>query len=52
MWLTEHGIGENPLGNLILEESLALKDGYLKVPDGPGLGITINEKALLKYRVL
>ena len=52
MWLTEHGIGENPLGNLILEEPLALKDGYLKVPDGPGLGITINEKALLKYRVL
>ena len=25
-------------------------NGYLSVPEGPGLGIELNEKALLKYK--
>ncbi len=31
------------------EETLPIiKKGYIKVPDGPGLGITLNEEALKK----
>jgi len=51
MWFTEQGIGENPLGNPIIEEPLEIKDGYLEVPNKPGLGITIDEEALLEYKI-
>jgi L-alanine-DL-glutamate epimerase-like enolase superfamily enzyme len=27
------------------------KDGYLEIPDKPGLGIEFDEEALEKYRV-
>ncbi len=33
----------------LLSEPLTIAGGYLKVPDGPGLGIEINEDALTKY---
>jgi L-alanine-DL-glutamate epimerase-like enolase superfamily enzyme len=35
---------QSPLGDLIS------RDGYLTVPDGPGLGIEVDEKILLRYR--
>jgi L-alanine-DL-glutamate epimerase-like enolase superfamily enzyme len=38
-----------PLSDEILKEKLEIKDGYLKVPDGYGLGISINEKIIKKY---
>ncbi len=38
-----------PLSDEILKEPLAIKDGYLQVPDAPGLGIEINEKIIEKY---
>ena len=28
----------------------AVKDGFAALPAGPGLGITVNEKALEKYK--
>jgi L-alanine-DL-glutamate epimerase-like enolase superfamily enzyme len=28
------------------EEKLEIEDGMLKVPDGPGIGVTPNEKAI------
>ena len=39
------GESEPPKSDLLLEP-LALKDGYLTVPGGPGLGIALNEDAL------
>ncbi len=36
---------QSPLGNMIYA-----KDGYLMVPDGPGLGIEVNEVILKHYR--
>jgi L-alanine-DL-glutamate epimerase-like enolase superfamily enzyme len=35
----------------LIEETLEVKDGEVKVPKGPGLGVTLDEKALEKYRV-
>jgi L-alanine-DL-glutamate epimerase-like enolase superfamily enzyme len=35
----------------LIEESLGLKDGEAEVPDKPGLGVTLDEKALQKYSV-
>jgi galactonate dehydratase len=37
-----------PLRDLVLEP-MKLNDGYLEIPDSPGLGIELNEKALEKY---
>ena len=35
----------------LVEDPLEVKDGYVKVPEKPGLGVTLDEKALEKYRV-
>jgi L-alanine-DL-glutamate epimerase-like enolase superfamily enzyme len=35
----------------LLKERLEVVDGYIAVPDGPGLGIEVDEKAIAKYRV-
>jgi len=37
---------QSPLGDMIYP-----RDGYFAVPDGPGLGIEVDEKILKRYRV-
>jgi len=38
-----------PLSDEILTEPLEIEQGYLVVPEGPGLGIDINERVIEKY---
>ena len=40
-----------PLMTDILEEPIRIKDGYVEVPEKPGLGIELNEEALSKYEL-
>jgi L-alanine-DL-glutamate epimerase-like enolase superfamily enzyme len=35
----------------LLLEPLTVEQGYLKAPDGPGLGVTVDEEALERYRM-
>lgn len=35
----------------LLTEPLTIQGGYLKVPDGPGLGVTVDEEALSRFRM-
>lgn len=42
------GESEPPKSELLLNP-LKLEDGYLVVPDGPGLGVTLNEEAIARY---
>jgi len=35
----------------IVRDPFAYADGHLQVPEGPGLGITLDESKLAKYRV-
>ena len=42
------GESESPKSELLVEP-IKLKDGYLIVPEGPGLGIELNEEAIAKY---
>jgi L-alanine-DL-glutamate epimerase-like enolase superfamily enzyme len=44
---SEYWIGDNPIGDRILETPLRLDSGYLETPSGPGLGIAIRENVLL-----
>ena len=34
----------------LLEEPLDFRDGSMKAPEGPGLGIALDEKMLQRYR--
>jgi len=48
-------IGSELFGPLLLaddltEEPITYRDGSAHVPDGPGLGVTLDEKKLTKYR--
>ncbi len=38
-----------PLADEILSDALHIEDGYLVLPDGPGLGIDIDETVIEKY---
>jgi L-alanine-DL-glutamate epimerase-like enolase superfamily enzyme len=44
---SEYWIGDNPIGDRILETPLRLENGYLETPAGPGLGIALREDVLL-----
>lgn len=39
----------NPLRDDLLKESFTLENGYLGVPTGPGLGVSVNEDVLKHY---
>lgn len=41
----------NPIREEILRQPLALRDGCLQVPDGPGLGIEIDPAVIERYSV-
>ena len=42
-------VSSNPFRREITTEDYTVKDGYITVPDRPGLGIDINEETFAKY---
>ena len=49
--MTETNFGNWPIHEEYIEEKLEIRDGMLKVPDGPGIGVTPNEKAIKENRM-
>jgi L-rhamnonate dehydratase len=47
----EFNASQGPLSRAMVKEPLKLVDGYVAVPNGPGLGVEVNEDTLKKYRV-
>jgi D-arabinonate dehydratase/D-galactarolactone cycloisomerase len=47
----EFWYGANPIGDVILRRPFRVEQGYFWLPDGPGLGIDINEDALRRFAV-
>ena len=47
--LVEYPMLAFPLGDEILGESLSIKNGFLKRPDGPGLGGNLTEDIEMRY---
>ena len=47
----EFNVSAGPLVRELCQNPLELKDGYLYVPQGPGLGAEIDEKTIARYRV-
>jgi L-rhamnonate dehydratase len=47
----EFNVTSGPLSRELCLNPLVLKDGYVSVPQGPGLGVEVSEAAIEKYRV-
>lgn len=47
--LLEYDLGRNPIRGELLAEPLEPRDGFIAVPDGPGLGIEIDFEAVERY---
>ena len=50
-WMHDPPRLQTMFGDKILKDPIEIKDGYVKIPQGPGLGITLNEEGITKYRV-
>lgn len=47
----EFNTSQGPLSRELIKEPLSMQDGFLAVPEGPGLGVEVNEKVIEKYRI-
>lgn len=50
MWM-EYEQTENPFRDHLVHEPVVHNKGYVSVPEGPGLGFTINEDIINRYRI-
>ena len=50
-FILEYSLGANPMLHDLIEESFAVADGAIGIPDRPGLGITIREDVLRAHTV-
>tara|TARA_B100000029_G_scaffold505920_1_gene587596 strand:- start:90384 stop:91499 length:1116 start_codon:yes stop_codon:yes gene_type:complete len=49
----EFCMSDSPLRHELTHEHFTIDDeGFVKVPESPGLGVTVNEETIAKYRVL
>ncbi len=42
---------EHPFRMEVITTPIGQVDGFVQIPEGPGLGVTVNKKAILKYQV-
>ena len=47
----EFNVTSGPLSREICKNPIQLENGYLRVPQGPGLGVEVDETAIEKFRV-
>jgi L-alanine-DL-glutamate epimerase-like enolase superfamily enzyme len=47
----EFNVTSGPLSRELCRDPIQLEDGWLRVPQGPGLGVDVDEAAIEKYRV-
>jgi D-galactarolactone cycloisomerase len=50
--LIEYDTGANPFRDGMLTAPLAIENGYIAVPGGPGLGVTVDTRAVDQFAVL
>jgi L-alanine-DL-glutamate epimerase-like enolase superfamily enzyme len=50
-FIFEDCVDDSPMRHELTHEQLQAKDGWISMPDGPGLGITLNEEFVKKYLV-
>jgi L-alanine-DL-glutamate epimerase-like enolase superfamily enzyme len=50
-FIIEYSLGANPMLQDLAHEDFVAVDGYIDIPDRPGLGVTINEDFVREYTV-
>lgn len=50
-FMLEYSLGANPLLHDLVQEDFPVVEGYIEIPDRPGLGLTLDEAFVEKYRV-
>jgi len=50
-FLFEDCVEDSPLRHELTNERVQAEDGWIRVPDGPGLGVTLNEDFIREYLV-
>lgn len=50
-FILEYSLGANPMLHELAREDFTVVDGCLEIPDRPGLGLTIDEDFVARYRV-
>ena len=48
----EYNVSTSSLLNQLCKNSVKMKDGWIPIPNGPGLGVEVDESVVEKYRVL
>lgn len=49
--ILEYSLGFNPMLHELAVEPPIVRDGHMYIPDRPGLGVTLNQEFVRKYRV-
>lgn len=49
--ILEYDVGENPIRTDLVSEGLAVREGWIDIPAGPGLGIDVDEGAVRRLAV-
>jgi len=44
-------VDDSPMRHELTLERMQAKDGWITVPDAPGLGVTLNEEFIKRYLV-
>jgi L-alanine-DL-glutamate epimerase-like enolase superfamily enzyme len=48
-FILEYSLGHNPMLHDLIEERFPVQDGFVAVPDRPGLGITVKEEFVARH---
>jgi L-alanine-DL-glutamate epimerase-like enolase superfamily enzyme len=49
--ILEYSLGFNPMLHELVHEAPVIRNGYMYIPDQAGLGVTVNQEFVQKYRV-
>jgi len=50
-FILEYCVEETPIRQDLTKQKLPVVDGYIEVPQGPGLGVDLDEEVIERYRV-
>lgn len=50
-FIVEYSVGANPMLHHLAKEDFQAVDGYVEIPNRPGLGVTIDDDFVAEYRV-
>src|SRR3712207_4716695 len=46
----EFNVSAGPVVRELCREPIEMEDGWIRVPQGPGLGVEVNEETIARYR--